>query len=106
MPSEPELRTAVALAVGDRALQMISEQCGDLAFNGDLGRLEGTFKSQVDEDLEDFEVRIGLTEPAPPFGGRAIVVHMSNENGWEVEMSVVIPAHVLAAAMAVVEAAR
>lgn len=99
MPSEVELRAAVALAVGDRALRMITEQCDDLAFNPDLGRLEGGFKSHDDDGPQEFTVRIALTEPAPPFGGRAIVVHMSSGDGWQIEMSVVIPATALAAAV-------
>lgn len=99
MPSEVELRTAVALAVGDRALRMITKQCDDLAFNADLGRLEGVFKSHDDDGLQEFTVRIALTEPALPFGCRAIVVHMSSGDGWQIEMSVVIPAIALAAAL-------
>ncbi|ETD85827.1 hypothetical protein ACTTAF_06255 [Rhodobacter capsulatus] len=99
MPSEVELRAAVALAVGDRALRMITEQCDHLAFNADLGRLEGVFKSHDDNGPKEFTVRIALTEPAVPFGGRAIVVHMCSEDGWQIEMSVVIPAAALAAAV-------
>lgn len=99
MPSEVELRTAISLAMGDHALNMIAEQSDGLVFNAGVGRLEGIFKSQDEDGVQDFEVRIGLTEPAPHFGGRAIVVHMSGDDGWQVEMSVVIPATVLAAAM-------
>lgn len=98
MPSEVELRTAVAIAVGDRALRMILDRC-DLGFNADLERLEGTFKAQDEDGLEDFDIRIGLTESCVPFGGRALVVHMTNLPGSGVAMVRTIPGAALVAAM-------